>query len=224
MIVLAVTTDGRSDYVEQAIPSLLERVRGLDGPRLIYDDSGSRAYRRWLRRRFGAEGFVVRGHGRRLGQDLMLGAMWSELAGEEFRGHEWVMHFEDDFLFERRVDLEQLRAVLEPRPYLAQLALLRQPWFAAERQAGGIVERDPDAYAPVSDGEHRWLEHRLWFTLNPCLYRRALCRRGWPRGRRHEWRFGRSLCADPATRFGLWGDGRPWVTHIGASHAEGSRR
>jgi hypothetical protein len=223
LIVLALTTDGRSECIERTIPSLLERVEGLDGPRLIFDDSGDRAYQRWLRRRFGGEGFEVCGAGRRHGQPRMLGAMWRRLAGAEFDGHEWVMHVEDDFVFERGVDLAALRAVLEPRPHLAQMALLRQPWFEGERRAGGIVERDPEAYEAVAEGEHRWLEHRLWFTLNPCLYRRRLCRRGWPLGRRHEWSFGRSLCADPEVRFGIWGDGSPWVTHIGARRAQGDR-
>jgi len=215
VIVLAVTTDGRAECIERAIPSLLTRVSGLDGPRLIFDDSGDRRYRRWLRSRFGPEGFSVVGSGPRCGQGLALRAMWRRLRSEEFAAHEWVMHVEDDFVYERDVDAGDLRAVLAARPYLAQMALLRQPWFPAEKQAGGIVARDPEAYAFVTDGRHRWLEHRLWFTLNPCVYKRRLCSREWPPGRRHEWRLGRELCRDPYVRFGLWGEGEPWVTHIG---------
>lgn len=215
MIALAVTTDGRAECIERSLPSLLARVKGLDGPRLIFDDSGDRRYRRWLRERFGPEGFSVRGEGERLGQDRALAAMWRQLRSRDLDGCEWVMHAEDDFLYEREVDAGELCAVLAERPYLAQMALLRQPWFPAEVKAGGIVARDPEAYALVAAGPHRWLEHRLWFTLNPCLYRRALCERPWPRGRRHEWRFGRELCRDPAVRFGIWGGGETWVTHIG---------
>jgi len=219
MIVLAVTTDGRAECIERSLDSLLTRVRGLDGPRLIFDDSGERRYRRWLQSRFGPEGFVVVGCGARLGQDLALGRMWRYLRGDEFAGHEWVMHAEDDFVYEREVDARDLRMVLQRHPHLTQMALLRQAWFPAERRAGGIVERDPDAYRPAAEGPHRWLEHRLWFTLNPCLYSRRLCRRGWPRGRRHEWRFGRELCEDSTARFGIWGGGEPWVTHIGERRA-----
>jgi hypothetical protein len=215
MILLAVTTDGRAECIEPSLASLLERVSGLDGRRLIFDDSGDRSYRRWLRSKFGPEGFAVVGSGFRLGQDLALRAMWRTLRGEELAEHAWVMHAEDDFLYEREVDARELCEILAERPYLAQMALLRQPWFPAERQAGGIVQRDPEAYALVSDGSRRWLEHRLWFTLNPCLYSRRLCSREWPRGRRHEWRFGRELCLDPDVRFGIWGGGEPWVTHIG---------
>lgn len=219
MILLAVTTDGRADCIERSLPSLLARVAGLDGPRLIFDDSGSRAYRRWLSRRFGPDGFSVHGSGDRLGQDRALGAMWHHLQGGELADCEWVMHVEDDFVYARDVDARELCEVLERRPYLAQMALLRQAWFPTERRAGGIVERDPDAYWPVREGRWRWLEHRLWFTLNPCLYRRRLCARGWPRGRRHEWRFGRDLCRDPHVRFGIWGRGEPWVAHIGERRA-----
>lgn len=219
MIVLAVTTDGRAECIEPVLESLLSRVGGLDGPRLIFDDSGDRRYRSWLRSRFGPEGFAVAGNGPRRGQDRALREMWRRLRSEEFAAHEWVMHVEDDFVFDRDLDAAALCAVLAAHSHLAQMALLRQPWFPAERRAGGIVARDPEAYALVVEGPHRWLEHRLWFTLNPCVYRRRLCSREWPLGRRHEWRFGRELCRDPSVRFGLWGGGEPWVTHIGERRA-----
>lgn len=219
MIALAVTTDGRAECLERSVASLLGQVRGLDGPRLIFDDSGDRRYRRWLRSRFESEGFSVRGEGERLGQDRALASMWRQLRSRDFAGCEWVMHAEDDFLYEREVDVTDLCAVLATRPYLAQMALLRQPWFPAERKAGGIVARDPEAYARVVASPHRWLEHRLWFTLNPCVYRRALCERPWPQGRRHEWRFGRELCRDRRVRFGIWGGGEAWITHIGERRA-----
>jgi hypothetical protein len=126
-----------------------------------------------------------------------------------------VFHLEDDFIFERDVDLEAMRSVLDEQPYLAQMALLRQPWFPGEVRAGGIVERDPEEYTQISDGEHEWLEHRLWFTLNPCLYRRELCELPRKTGHKHEWHFSRQLCRDETVRFGLWGSGEPWVRHIG---------
>ncbi len=216
MIALAITTDGRKDCIEQTIPSLLQRVEGIDGPRLIFDDSGDVEYAGWLRETFAPEGFTVSASPRRLGQDWALTRVWKYLAREA--RDPWVFFCEDDFLFERDVDLQELVAVLRDRPYLKQMALLRQPWFPGEVKAGGIVERDPDEYERVSDGEREWLEHRLWFTLNPCLFRRELCRVSRPIGKRHEWNFSRQLCEDPEARFGIWGNGsgsEPWVRHVG---------
>lgn len=215
MIALLLTTDGRRACIEQTIPSLLKHVSGFDGPRLIFDDSGDESYRRWLAERF--DGFDVIGAGPRLGQGHSLRRAWTYLA--DYLNSDWVFHCEDDFVFERYIDLRDLVKVLRERDYLQQMALIRQPWFPGEVAAGGIVERDPDAYEAVSAGESAWLEHRLWFTLNPCLYRRELCKRERPVGRRHEWRFSRELCEDPTVRFGLWGDGEPWIRHIGGYRA-----
>jgi hypothetical protein len=215
LILLAVTTDGRRECLERTIASAREQLHGLDGPHLIFDDSGDRDYQRWLRETYQRQGFTVAYGRERVGQGEALARMWKHLAGSEYRNHPWVFHLEDDFLFNRPVDLEQLREVLEEHPHLAQMALLRQPWFPGEVRAGGIIERDPDEYTQVSEGELKWLEHRMWFTLNPCLYRRELCELERPIGHSHEWHFSRRLCEDPDVRFGLWGDGTPWVTHIG---------
>jgi hypothetical protein len=215
VILLAVTTDGRKDCLEQAIPSLSKRVEGIDGPRLIFDDSGDAEYRQWLRETYEPQGFWI-GYGEeRVGQGEALARAWTYLRSRIFADHPYVFFCEDDFLFERDVDLDAMRSTLEDRPYLAQMALLRQPWFKGEVRAGGIIERDPDEYELVSDGEHEWHEHRLWWTLNPCLFRRELCHLKRPAGSKHEWHFSRQLCQDPEVRFGLWGDGAPWVRHIG---------
>jgi len=220
VILLAVTTDGRKDCIEQTIPSLLEHVSGIDGPRLIFDDSGDRVYRKWLRERFGPDGFKVIWHAdHRLGQGQALARTWAYLGSDELDAHPWVFWAEDDFVFERGIDLAEMRDVLSCRPRLLQMALLRQPWFPGEVKAGGIVERDPDEYEKVSHGGRQWLQHRLWFTLNPNLFFRGLCAvYDRPSGRRHEWEFSRQLCEDEAVRFGIWGDGdgsAPWVKHIG---------
>jgi hypothetical protein len=219
VIALAITTDGRGELLEQTIASLLEQVSGLDGPRMIFDDSGDMAYVRWLRETYEREGFTIAYGRERLGQGEAIARAWGHLAGKAYRESPFVFWCEDDFLFERPVDLEEIRAVLEERPHLAQMALLRQPWFPGEVKAGGVVERDPDEYERVVDGERRWLEHRLWFTLNPCLFPRELCELDRPTGHKHEWHFSRKLCKDPERRFGLWGDGTPWVTHIGRERA-----
>lgn len=218
MILLAVTTDGRGECLTQTLESLSQRVEGIDGPKLIFDDSGDREYRDWLKATFTPEGFKVVPVGtERLGQDRALARVWKFLKGQS--RHRFVWFQEDDFLYERDVDLREMAAVLDEHPQLAQLALLRQPWFKGEVKAGGIVERDPDEYERVTDDEGReWLEHRLWWTLNPNLFRTDLCRVVRPTGTKHEWRFSRRLCQDPEVRFGIYGNGRgsePWVRHIG---------
>jgi hypothetical protein len=184
--VLAMTTDGRRSCIERTIPSLLDHVGPLDGPRLIFDDSGDADYRAWLRAKFRALGFEVVGAGARRGQGRAVAKAWRWLDRELVdnpRGRppaKYAFWCEDDFIFERTVDLDEWRDVLDAHPYLAQIALVRQAWFPGEVAAGGIVERDPGDY----ERRERWLEHRRCFTLNPMLFRRSLCARAWPTTRR----------------------------------------
>lgn len=74
----------------------------------------------------------------------------------------------------------------------------------------------PGEYEDRTDGTHHWLEHRLFFTTNPSLYRRSLADRRWPDAPDSERKFTDQLRADGRS-FAFWGarhDGT-WVTHIG---------
>lgn len=224
MILLLVITDGRRDCVERAIPSAQENLRGPITRRVIYDDSGDEDYRQWLLQRFPAFEVVHHPHGRQ-GFGGAIRTAWRHIGLCHER---YVFHLEDDFTFNRPIDLQAMMLVLENEPNLVQLALRRQPWNDAERDSGGIIEQHPDAYLEVKAWGHprairevqtdwAWLEHRQFFTTNPSLYRRALCARGWPDGAQSEGHFTHQLLEDPELRFGFWGarDSGEWVTHIG---------
>jgi hypothetical protein len=217
---VVVFTDGRRAYIERTIASFEEQVTGAIGDRVIHDDSGDDANHAWLRETFPEWRVIWHQHGRR-GFGGAINNAWRHLADHASSQDDFVFHLEDDFLFNRAVDLDAMARVLAARPYLVQLALRRQPWNDDERAAGGIVEQHPDDYLEQTDGEHVWLEHRRFFTTNPSLYRRGLCTQGWPTGDHSEGRFGIRLTADPDVRFGYWGsrDSGEWVEHIGAERA-----
>lgn len=214
-VALLVMTDGRVDCIDQAIPSALEHLQGPITRRTIHDDSGDPDYRAWLRRRFGALGFEVIYHP--AGRQGFGGAYrnaWRFLT----QCHElYVFSTEDDFTFNRPVDLGAVADVLDRFPHLVQLALRRQPWNDQERAAGGIVEQHPHDYTEHYWNGHRWLEHRRFLTTNPSMFRRALCARGWPDVEHSEGVFTHQLIEDPEVRFGFWGsrDSGEAVTHIG---------
>lgn len=214
MIALLVLTDGRRDCIEETIPSAFDNLRGPVTRRVLYDDSGDEGYRSWLLKRFPTFELVHHPHGRQ-GFGGAIQTAWRHLA---LVREPYVFHLEDDFTFNRPVDLQAMMQVLDSRPYLVQLALRRQPWNDQEKRAGGIVEMHPNDYTEHALGGHHWLEHRRNFTTNPSLYRRSLCARGWPEGRETEGRFGIGLMEDdPDLRFAYWGsrDSGEWVTHIG---------
>lgn len=139
--------------------------------------------------------------------------------GAEF---DYVFHLEEDWRFDRPVDLAAMADLLDAYPALAQVALRRNAVAPAEIKAGGLVELWPDEYLDKClDGDERaleypWLDHGLYFTTNPSLYRASLLDRAWPNGPGCEEAFSRALIAD-GFRFAMWGSrrGGPWITHTG---------
>jgi hypothetical protein len=133
-------------------------------------------------------------------------------------GAEWILHVEQDFVFEAPVPLVRMIGVLERHPHLVQMSLLRQAVNSEELAAGGIVELRGHDMAEVRDGEDVWLEHALWWTTNPSLYRMSLTERGWPQESESEGKFsGRLFAERPEARSGIWGakTDPPRVRHIG---------
>lgn len=221
MITLAVFTDGRRDCIAQAIPSALENLRGPISQFIIFDDSADPAYQDYLLDQF--PGFDLVCGPMRLGFGGNIGRAWNHLLIET--SNPYVFHLEDDFTFNRTIHLEQMIDVLDSHPYLMQLALRRQPWNNLEREAGGIVEQFPNAYEDCFDSHFEWLEHRLFFTTNPSLYRLSLCSETWPDIPQSEGMFTHELLgrgiptiAPSDIRFGFWGprSSGEMVTHIGA--------
>lgn len=127
---------------------------------------------------------------------------------------EFVFWLEADFIFEREVDLTEMAEVLE-NPNLAQIALLRGPVNNDERQHGGVVHHHRARGATFTEHE-TWLEHTSYFTTNPSLMTIGFMRENpWPSyPAQCEGRFGIDLHAR-GYRFGIFGDGEPWVEHIG---------
>jgi hypothetical protein len=117
------------------------------------------------------------------------------------------------------VYLDALADVLEVNPQLSQLALRRQPWNAAERRAGGVVEQHPQDYEDRVSGARRyhWLEHRRFWTTNPSLIpRRTFDLLNWPAVNQSEGWFSEQVRQAGMT-FGYWGAraSGEWVNHIG---------
>jgi hypothetical protein len=225
MIALLVMTDGRRECITRTVPSALAELgpAALITERWIHDDSGDPGYRRFLRDRFPAElGWTVVGPtAGRSGFGGAIRSAWQCLrASSEAR---YIFHLEDDFTFRRSVNLAAMAQLLDDRPWLLQVALRRQPWNADERAAGGIVEQHPADYHErrllLPGGELvEWLEHRRFFTTNPCLYRRDLVDfTDWPDGSDSEGRYSIDRFKDPDAVAGFFGsrDSGEWVEHIG---------
>jgi hypothetical protein len=224
-IAVLVITDGRDEYLHRTVESARGHLAGPITEWWMYDDTGDDIYRDVLARHYPTFRHVNAGP--RQGFGGAIRAAWDTLDARS--SARYVLHLEQDFTFRQPVDLAVMAEVLDAQPHIVQMALRRQAWNEAERAAGGVVELNPDAFHERRDDQGRaWLEHRLWWTTNPSLYRRSLCATGWPPVRYSEGVFGLRLLdqgspeAGPdEIRFGYWGDraSGEWVEHIGHSRA-----
>ena len=137
-------------------------------------------------------------------------------------GCDYCFHVESDFTFNDRIPVGWMQKILEARPYLAQVALKRQPWNDAEKAAGGIIEQAPENYEEHESVAGKWTEHDVCFTTNPSLYSRSIVEKGWPDGPESEGVFSHQL-RQGGYRFAYLGGkfDPPRVTHIG-THRTGN--
>lgn len=211
-MILLVMTDGRLDCIEQTIESARTNLDGEVTYKVIHDDTADDQHRDRLREMF--PDFEVIGQQRRMGFGGAIQSAWGNIKA---RPERFVFHLEDDFTFNEPIDTPAMAHVLDRNPDIVQMALRRQPWNPSELAAGGVIECAPEAYIECSDGLSDWLEHRLFFTTNPSVYRRTLTDKGWPAGDHSEGVFTRQLLDGPGVRFGYWGrrTDAPKVHHIG---------
>lgn len=190
-VCLLLISDGRDEYLERTIASAQEMLPTFD-QLVTIDDSAHE---------LGFAGAIQAG--------------WREVATD------YVLHLEQDFTFNAPVPVGRMVRLLERHPHLAQVALKRQPWNAAERGAGGIVELHPDDFVERYDDGAVWTEHRRFFTTNPSVYPSRLCELGWPQTHESEGIFTHRLLENPDLRFAFWGGkfDAPLVTHIGETRA-----
>lgn len=206
-------TAGRQEYLTRTLASFTERVHGTIANRTIIDDSGNERYGRWLKSRY--PDWEIHSTGGKTGFTKAIRAAWWH-ERHRAKGSPYIFHLEEDFVFDRDVDLgEDMIPILERNRKIAQVALLRAPFFPPEIEAGSIINEDPGAYEQQTDGERTWLVHQKFFTTNPSVYRRSLIMSAqWPNVRHSETAFTRRM-VQRGHRFAFLGEGDSYVTHIG---------
>jgi hypothetical protein len=188
--------DGRDDVHEQSAASLEEMLPRPDRA-VVVDDRDHE---------LGFAGAIAEG--------------WRQVRES---GCDFVFAVEMDFLFNAPVPIDRMIAVLKRKPYLAQLALKRQPVNEQEREAGGIVEMWPELYRQVTDSGDVFSEHRINWTTNPAVYSTNWCAQEWPQVPGSERVWSDRLLEDPDLRFAYWGAkfDPPMVEHIGVRVGHG---
>lgn len=218
---LVVTTDGRPGYLEKMLASFDEAVRPRPAETLIVDDSGDEHYQRYLRVLLDGRGHPYRlsCHPARQGFCRTVGDAWC-LGSEP--GPPWVYWSEDDFVYDRAVNLGDLAAVLDHEANVAQMGLMRQPVNGDEIAAGSLFALYRESYELRGAGNRKWMESRTNFsTTSSLLRRRFMVERPWPLYEDGcEGRYSIDLL-QAGYRFAVWGHGDEWVQHFGARSGTG---
>lgn len=212
--VLLIMTDGRDELLDRTIASATENLKGPISRRVIHTDNG---LEHLVQTHIRHPDWEVIG-GERLGFGGAINRAWQYIAQMD---ESFCMHLEDDFLFNKPVPVKGMMKILGLFTYLSQIVLCRQPWNEPERKAGGIVEMWPDEYTEMEWEGYHWLEHRLHWSTNPCLYRTDLCREGWPTHEHSERTFSDLILSDINVKSSYWGTraDHVWVEHIGIERA-----
>ncbi|MGE3795097.1 MAG: hypothetical protein AB7I38_14380 [Dehalococcoidia bacterium] len=134
-----------------------------------------------------------------------------------------VLLWEADFLPAMPVPVGPMTYALVRDPDLAQVALVRQPWWPNEHKAGGLLAALEQQGTTFTE-RRCVLEHTAGWTNNPCMFPRAIVdQHDWPDSAWSEAQYGRQLAA-AGKHFAYYGarDDGPRVIHHGvrteASH------
>lgn len=211
MLSMTVLTDGRQEYLAQALPTWIDAYEDKIVYGTIIDDSGDADYRHWLIETF--PNFAVAPVGKdRCGYAKAMRRVFEVVLLDSCS---FNLHIEDDFILHSPPDLDDIIETLRNNPDLAQMSLMRQPWYANEIQHGGLVEA-LEADGGVFEDRGGWTKHRAYFTCNPSVFPRWLAERTWPDAPWSEMKFSKGLIADGKS-YGIWGTRGQWecVEHIG---------
>lgn len=215
-IPLIVLTNGRP-CIHDTVAAAREHLTGWDRL-VIVDDSGDEAHRRRLFNTLEPQTLQPVAPAA-AGYNAAMKEVWR--IGRNFP--DGIFLLEDDFILETDVDVSYLKGILDQRPQLTQLALLRQPWWQNEVDAGGLIpalEKEGHVFQDMSlyCGRAVWTEHRAFFTTNPTYIPARTLGYEWPDGDYSEGMFGKHLFdSDPDARSAFLGsrtDG-PLVRHVG---------
>lgn len=213
-IPLIVLTNGRP-CIHDTVAAARQHLTGWSRL-IIVDDSGDEAHRRHLFDALHPQTLRPVAEGK-AGYNAAMKTVW-DVARNYPDG---VFFLEDDFLLESPIDTAQLKALTDYNPALAQVALLRQPWWQFEVDAGGLIpalETQGHQFQDcTANNGTAWTQHRAFFTGNPSYIPARTFQHDWPDGDYSEGAMGVQIFRDPLAVCAFLGsrtDG-PLVKHVG---------
>jgi hypothetical protein len=212
-----VLTDGRQQYIKESIPTWVKYIDNQVNRKIILDDSGDDDYRSWLSEYFPSFNIIPVGTERQ-GYDKAMQKIFSLVKDYNI---DYCLHTEDDFILHKAFFIQDLMYVLAQNKRVAQMSLMRQPWYHNEHENGGVIEaikaHTPSAkFIEKNTNDILWTEHSAYWTCNPNIFPKWLTNFKWPDGAWSESRFSKEIFKTGRTA-GIFGAQKDWpyVEHIG---------
>lgn len=173
-ICVIIFNDGRNDYLEQTLKSLTQNLLTKENKKankfylMLYDDMPDGRDFETLKRivkEYNINKSVYSETNK--GINLSVQTAWQEVPSDT----DYIWHQENDFIFNEPVKLHEMINPLILNPMIGQVALLRQPWYDDEIEAGGLYEVGYRDYRSMNVGGIDLVGQTMFFTHNPSIYR-----------------------------------------------------
>lgn len=177
---LIVLSHRRREFLETTLASLAENLKGADRV-IVVDDSGDPEHHRWLADQdiWYIPTSVTCGKG----YLTAMQRVWDTALDQvDILSVDYAVIWEEDFVLNEPVSLDDMACVLDENPMLAQLNLQRQPVYRIERRFGYMQSHQRRGYDLSSriTADIPWVRRSRPFTTNPGLVRRAVLEVDWP--------------------------------------------
>ena len=156
--------DGRTQYIQQTIRSVREHIAHPFDRKFIIDDSADASYAAWLDDIFPDFERIHHEERRGLG-----GCFKSALETAAATDADYAFITEDDMPILDDINLEPWAALLDYRPYLAQVGLNRKPLNDDESREQSVVAAHPHLFTEKRVGSVVWVETDNLFVFSPSL-------------------------------------------------------
>jgi len=172
-------TNGRKDLLRISRPSWYKYLDGIIDIEIIIDDSGSQVYREWLANEYPLAIIVPVGDENQ-GYKKAMQKCFDIAKNTKC---EYILHTEDDFLLNEKIETYSITEALRNNQILSQIALTRQPWYDHERTKNSIIESiESEGYTFIEKqfGNIFYLENSHYWTCNPNIYPSKVATFDWP--------------------------------------------
>ena len=221
MNLLIGTYRANKDMMIDCLQSITDFSKG-DEDFIFIDDSGDAKFRTWLK----DFGEVVPVHPTESKQGFSKAMVTATRVMQE-QEDEYVGWWEEDFTAVAPIDFDAMADNLLLHRDLAQIVLVRQPWFPLEIEAGSMLthlcermSQELVACPNVLDDEPPLLKHQMIFSTNPGVWSPLAYKWGWPDVWNSEERKTKYLVDDDDAWFAYWGE-QETVHHDGERQGVG---